>query len=74
MPIEYNLLGLMDELRGRPRGYPHAAFWEYVRKWGTDVIIGVDAHDPSMLTNQALWDAGINRVRNLGFRIVTDWK
>ena len=74
MPIEYNLLGLHDALRGHPRGYPCHDFWQYVRRWENDVIIGVDAHDPSMLSDQRLWDTAMNNVRDLGCHIVTDWK
>lgn len=73
MPLEYNLLGLHGELTGHPRGYPHKAFWEYVRKWDNDVIIGVDAHDPSMLTNANLWETAEKRIHDLGLRRVTDW-
>ncbi|MBQ8556623.1 MAG: histidinol-phosphatase [Clostridia bacterium] len=70
MPIEYNLLGLMDELSGRGRGYPSRPFWEHVRKWDNDVILGVDAHDPAALTNTRLWDEGVSRLKALGYRIV----
>lgn len=74
MPIEYNLLGLLDAMKGHPRGYPCKDFWEYVRRWDNDVILGVDAHDPDMLRNQLLWNTGMKNVRDMGCRIVTDWK
>ena len=70
MPIEYNLLGLLGELTGHPRGYPHQAFWQYVRKWGNDVIIGVDAHDPAQFRNETVWDTALQRLNWLGYRIV----
>lgn len=70
MPIEYNLLGLLNELQGHSRGYPDADFWRYARKWDNDVIIGVDAHDPGHLTDEGLWDVGMERLRALGCRIV----
>ncbi len=70
MPIEYNLLGLLSELKGTSRGYPDADFWQYVRKWENDVIIGVDAHHPDHLLNESLWDTGRRRLENLGCRIV----
>ncbi|MBQ2954135.1 MAG: histidinol-phosphatase [Clostridia bacterium] len=74
MPIEYNLLGLGDELRGRSRGYPHSDFWQYIRKWDNDVIIGVDAHSPQALSNPAVWQEAERRLKALGISPVTDWK
>ena len=70
MPIEYNLLGLLGELTGHPRGYPNSDFWAYVRKWDNDVILGVDAHDPAQLRNQFVWDTAVKRLEGLGHRIV----
>ena len=74
MPIEYNLLGLQDELRGRSRGYPHQDFWKYVRRWNNDVILGVDAHDPAQLTNLRVWETAQQRLSALNITPVTDWK
>ncbi len=73
LPIEYNLLGLLTELEGHSRGYPDADFWRCMRRWDNDVIIGVDAHDPAHLSNTVLWDTGLNRVKALGYRIVTSF-
>jgi len=70
MPLEYNLLGLLGELTGHPRGYPNAEFWQYIRKWDNDVILGVDAHDPAQLRNQPVWDTAIKRLDALGCRLV----
>ena len=70
MPLEYNLLGLLGELTGHPRGYPNAAFWSYIRKWDNDVIIGVDAHEPAHLRNDYVWDTAVQRLNALGHRIV----
>lgn len=70
MPIEYNLLGLEGELNGHSRGYPNQDFWQYVRKWDNDVIIGVDAHDPSQLRDSCVWDAAVSRLTAMGHRIV----
>ena len=74
MPLEYNLLGLRDAMRGHSRGYPHADFWSYIRKWDNDVILGVDAHDPAWLTELPVWDEAQRRLRLLGVTPVTDWK
>lgn len=70
MPIEYNLLGLQSELSGHPRGYPNSDFWQYIRKWDNDVIIGVDAHDPAQLRNEIVWDTAMKRLNALGHRLV----
>ncbi len=70
IPIEYNLLGLLSQMNGRSRGYPDADFWQYVRKWDNAVILGVDAHDPSYLTNLSLWEAGVDHLTALDYRII----
>lgn len=74
MPLEYNLLGLGDEMRGHSRGYPHSDFWQYIRKWENDVIIGVDAHSPDALTNEAVRKEAMRRLNTLHIKPVTDWK
>ncbi len=70
MPIEYNLLGLSGEMHGHPRGYPNGDFWQYVRKWDNEVILGVDAHDPAQLADQPVWDTAMQRLHTLGHRLV----
>ncbi len=70
MPLEYNLLGLQGELTGHPRGYPNGDFWQYIRKWDNDVILGVDAHDPAQLRNTLVWDTAMKRLDALGCRLV----
>ena len=72
MPIEYNLLGLLSELTGHPRGYPDQDFWQYVRKWDNEVILGVDAHEPAQLRNQHVWDTALKRLDALGHRLVNN--
>lgn len=73
MPIEFNLLGLGDEMRGHSRGYPHPDFWRYIRKWDNDVIIGVDAHSPDALQNAAVWQEAERRLTELNITPVKDW-
>ena len=70
LPLEYNLLGLGDELEGHQRGYPSQAFWQYARKYDNDVILGVDAHSPAHLTDQRRWDVGVQRVKAMGYRLL----
>ena len=67
MPIEYNLQGLSCELKGESRGYPSHAFWEYVKPYAGDVIIGVDAHDPAHLTNTVTWNEAEKRLHAMGY-------
>ena len=70
MPIEYNLLGLDYMMKGKGRGYPSAPFWQYVRHWNNDVILGVDAHDPAMLADTALWERGRQDILSMGYHFV----
>ena len=70
MPLEYNLLGLMNETDGCPRGYPSAPFWQYARKYHNDVILGVDAHAPAALLRHDVWQAGTKRVTDMGYHLV----
>ena len=70
MPIEYNLLGLDYLSKGKGRGYPCRAFWQYVKKWNNKVILGVDAHDPRMLADTALWERGRQEVLAMGYELV----
>ncbi len=70
MPLEYNLLGLLSQLEGHDRGYPDERFWSRARRWGNQVIIGVDAHEPGQLENQFLWRTGESRVNTLGLERV----
>ena len=69
MPIEYNLLGLNSGLRGHFRGYPSGPFWQYAKKYGNTVILGVDAHDPALLEDTSLWEMALADVDALGLRL-----
>lgn len=52
IPLEYNLLGLHEK-----RAYPHPAFWQLVKEEKAPVIIGVDAHHPQQIQQEAFLDA-----------------
>lgn len=43
IPLEFNFLGFTAK-----RNYPNLDFWKIVRKVGNDVVIGLDAHSPSV--------------------------
>lgn len=44
IPLEYNLLGYVNQ-----RCYPNPTFWDIAAEEGSKVVIGYDAHDPTML-------------------------
>lgn len=44
MPLEINLLGLMED-----RHYPNPLFWQAAAEEGCDAILGCDAHKPEAL-------------------------
>ena len=46
IPLEINMLGLMTS-----RHYPSDRFFSIAKTVGNDFIVGVDAHEPSSLTN-----------------------
>lgn len=72
MPLEYNLLGLDYQLKVKDRGYPSKPFWAYAKRWNNAVILGVDAHDPNMLTDTTLWETGRKNVLDMGYRLLDD--
>ena len=43
IPLEFNFLGFTAK-----RNYPNNDFWKIVSKVGNDVVIGLDAHSPSV--------------------------
>ncbi len=67
MPLEYNLMGLLMQLEGPWRGYPSNSFWQYVRPYAGDVLLGVDAHRPEHLTHPRTWDEGMKRLKSFGY-------
>ena len=70
MPLEYNLLGLSYQLQDKNRGYPSPAFWHYALRWHNPVILGVDAHDPALLADTALWSLAEDNVHKLGYQLI----
>ena len=53
IPLELNFFGYFDK-----RQYPNRKFWEMVKEVGNPVVIGLDAHTPSVYT-----DSRINGLR-----------
>lgn len=52
IPVEVNGLGLLTN-----RHYPNQKFWSIASSVGCKAIIGMDAHDPREVANQAIYDA-----------------
>ena len=70
LPIEYNLLGLLNQMEGQDCGYPCTAFWEEARKYNPDVIIGVDAHAPEHLANPQTMSRARSFLTSLNFHVL----
>lgn len=67
MAMEYNLLGLLNQMRGMGCGYPSECFWRAVKPYAGDVILGVDAHEPEHLLNASTWERGTAFLTELGY-------
>lgn len=71
MPIEINVNGLRKPQLNYNKGvryqYPHKDFWELVKEYDVQVIIGIDAHYPEEMKDL---DMGINFAKELGIKII----
>ena len=65
MPVEINMLGLMEERR-----YPSQRFLELAKETGNKAIIGVDAHEPGMLLKRNLFRRGEELCKEFGMALV----
>ncbi len=59
-PVEMNVLGLATG-----RNYPNPRFWEIVEETGTQVVIGMDAHNPESLLNTVALEKAEALCRNM---------
>lgn len=66
IPVEINLLGMMDN-----RFYPTDAFWRIAAREGNSAIIGCDAHQPSVLSNRELHKQGEEFAKRFGLPLLT---
>ncbi len=73
VPLEFNTSGLGHPARkDRGVGYPCVEFWQIAAQEGVSAIIGVDAHHPDRLRENAVYDLSVQHLRALGIpRIVT---
>ena len=53
------------------RVYPTERFFKLAAVEGCKAIIGVDAHDPNMLSSDALYQAGVAFAKNCGIQLVS---
>ena len=65
--LEYNLEGMH-----RSHGYPNTNFWKIAASFNNRVIIGVDAHGPSSLSDTSLYDRALNELNELGLKPLED--
>ena len=65
LPLEINLLGILEH-----RVYPAERFFKLAAAEGCKAIIGVDAHAPNMLSNDALYQAGVAFAKHCGIPLV----
>ncbi len=68
LPLEFNLLGLRLQMTHMGCGYPSMAFWNAACRWNPRVMLGVDAHSPSLLEDGYLWIKGEQILDELGLR------
>ena len=67
IPLEFNLLGFSDK-----RNYPDRRFWEIAAKEGNDTVIGLDAHDPKVLTDMKTYNRALDYLHSLGIEPIND--
>ena len=65
IPLEINLLGMLCK-----KHYPNEAFWELAAEEGCSVILGLDAHDPSHITNYECEEKALKMVRHYGLKLL----
>lgn len=72
LPLEYNLQGQRLAERGKARGlgYPCADFWQVAKEVGNDVIIGMDAHSPEALIDDARYARALAELKAWGLPVL----
>ncbi len=67
--LEYNLEGLRKGF-----GYPDGDFWKVAASFKNRVIIGVDAHEPSSLSDTSLYNRAKVELEKLGLSPLEDYR
>ena len=65
IPLEINLLGMRYN-----KQYPNPEFWALAAEEGCSAILGLDAHDPSHITNYACEEKALEMVRHYGLKLL----
>lgn len=74
IPVEYNLLGLRNQLVYGSKTYPYHSFWELVSEMGAKAIIGLDVHDPEHFNSDYLYDFAHKTLSELEIPLVEQIK
>jgi len=64
IPLEINLQGLLQH-----RHYPSERFWKIVGRVGNRVVLGVDAHHPSQIIGQEVYDRAMQMAEKYELRV-----
>lgn len=70
IPLEYNLNGVAYNDVMHTVQYPHPGFWEIAAEVGNDAIIGVDAHEPSAMSDDTYWNQAVAYLNELSINLL----
>lgn len=70
MPLEYNVNADVYQRTRNRNDFPHPEFWRLAAKLHCDVVVGYDAHEPSMLLNAKAADRAVVLLNSFGCKIV----
>lgn len=64
IPLEINLQGLLQH-----RHYPAERFWQIAGRIGNRVVLGVDAHNPSQICEQGVYERAMRMAEKYALKI-----
>ena len=67
IPLEFNFLGFTDK-----RNYPNDIFWKMVAEEGNRVVLGLDAHKPSVYSDKKNIERFVNKLLSFGITPIGD--
>ena len=70
--LEYNLEGLLMNKENGILGYPYIGFWQIAAEVGNRVIIGVDAHKPSSLSDVKRFNEAKELLESMGLVVESE--
>lgn len=71
IPLEYNLLGLRQQVESEVPCYPHIEFWKLVGELGAKAVIGVDVHNPVHFHSDELYFIANKTLKKLNVEVVS---